>query len=321
MFIILSTILPILLLFLLGIALRYGQFFSEGFALQLNCLTFWVLLPCQLVHEITGAAGGFSGDMLRLTLLLLATCVLIIPIGFLVHRSFCRDSDIGVFLQGTMRGNIVYVGFPVVFFYFAGPEHILIRQTAVLSVILIIPVYNILSVLLLSLTSSHQKQPLPQRLARTVRDLATNPLILACLTGFLIKSLGIKLPLFLGRTLDGLGKASFAMALLALGASFTFSRIRKSVLRAALLSTVLRVFGCPLLGLLLILLVAPFVPFSPDLLLTALLFLATPTAVASFVMADQMGCDGDLAAAIVVLTTLLSFPALALILSLRHLLA
>jgi len=55
-----------------------------------------------------------------------------------------------------------------------------------------------------------------------------------------------------------------------------------------------------------------------DYLLIAVLLSATPTAVASFVMADQMGADRDLAAAIVVVSTLLAFPALATVMLLMH---
>jgi predicted permease len=48
-------------------------------------------------------------------------------------------------------------------------------------------------------------------------------------------------------------------------------------------------------------------------LVIALLFLACPTAVASYVMADQLGGDAELAGRIVILATLLSGPALAVV--------
>ena len=55
-----------------------------------------------------------------------------------------------------------------------------------------------------------------------------------------------------------------------------------------------------------------------DNLLIAVLFAATPTAVASFVMADQMGADRNLAAAVIVVSTLLAFPALAVVMLLMR---
>ena len=309
----LSTLLPIILLFLLGAALRHWKFFSGEFALQLNRLTFWVLLPCQLVMEISGAPDVFSGNMFRLAFLILAAGACVIPVALVARRAFCHKADMGVFLQGALRGNIVYVGLPVVCFHFA--DNAAARQTAVLALALVIPVYNVVSVVLLGLGASKRGQPLQKRLRDAGRGLLTNPLILACLAGVLIKVSGVSLPLFVERAMKGLGNASFAAALLALGMSFTFSRVHGPMLRAALCSSVLRVFGSPLMGLLLGVLLGRWLGLSPDLLLVALLFLATPTAVASFVMAEQMGCDKDLAAAIVLLSTLLSFFALAFVLA------
>ena len=54
--------------------------------------------------------------------------------------------------------------------------------------------------------------------------------------------------------------------------------------------------------------------FSGDTLLTALLYLASPCAVTSYVMADQMGADKELAGSAIVLSTLLCLPVMALIL-------
>jgi predicted permease len=46
----------------------------------------------------------------------------------------------------------------------------------------------------------------------------------------------------------------------------------------------------------------------------ALIYLACPTAVASFVMAEQMGSDHDLSSGIVVASIFLALPALAIVL-------
>ena len=311
---ILSTLLPILLLFLLGYALRKGKFCPPEFFSGLNRLAFWVLLPCQLFMEVVRAPGGVDRALLGPAMLLAAACVIVPAIGFVAHRLLCHKADVGVFLQGTMRGNLVYVGLPVVLFCFDKPGDELVRQSAVLSIALIIPVYNVMSVLLLNLSASRRDKPFSQRLIGTLRGVATNPLIIACVAGFVFKGFGWMPPLFAARVFDGLAKASLAVALLALGGSFTLSRIHASLFRAALVSAIFRVAVNPLAGLLLGMLFAPWLRLDAGLFLAALLLLATPTAVASFVMADQMGCDKDLAAAIVVLTTLLSFPALALIL-------
>ena len=62
----------------------------------------------------------------------------------------------------------------------------------------------------------------------------------------------------------------------------------------------------------------PLVRFAGDLRTIVLLYLACPAAVTSYVMADQMGADKDLAGAIVVLSTFYAFPAMAVVLLLTH---
>ena len=54
--------------------------------------------------------------------------------------------------------------------------------------------------------------------------------------------------------------------------------------------------------------------FNRELLLVALLFLASPCAVTSYVMADQMGADKELAGSAIVLSTLLCLPVMAVLL-------
>lgn len=314
---VLETLLPILLLFVLGVSLRYGGFCTEGSARQLNRLTFWVLLPCQLFLEISGSENAFSSETIRMALFILASCLLVLLLGAVVRKLLASSADAGVFLQGVMRGNLVYVGFPVLLFFLPGEENDAVRQPVMLATALIIPVYNILSVALLGISAANKNHSTRARLLQACRGILTNPLIIACLLGSFFSVLQIPLPLFLTRTLKGLGNASFAIALIALGASFTISRLRPGLLRAALLSAGLRVFATPCIGLLLALCLPAFFGLPADMLTAGLLFLATPTAVASFVMADQMGCDGELAAAIVILSTLLSFLAMAGILLLR----
>jgi predicted permease len=69
------------------------------------------------------------------------------------------------------------------------------------------------------------------------------------------------------------------------------------------------VVAAPMAGLAL----ATWLGLSQPELRMSLIFLACPTAAASYVMAQQMGADDGLAANIIVLSTVLSLPALAVI--------
>ena len=59
-------------------------------------------------------------------------------------------------------------------------------------------------------------------------------------------------------------------------------------------------------------LVARWLGLSPIETRVALIYLACPTAAASYVMAQQLGSDDKLASSIIVVSTILAFPVLAL---------
>jgi predicted permease len=124
-------------------------------------------------------------------------------------------------------------------------------------------------------------------------------------------ALGWKLPTPVRQTCATIGDMVTPLALLGIGASLTFSTLREHATNATVASLV-KVVGAPLLGLL----VASWLGLSRPELRMALIFLACPTAAASYVMAQQLGSDDGLAANTIVLSTLLSLPALAVIVAL-----
>jgi len=136
-----------------------------------------------------------------------------------------------------------------------------------------------------------------------------NPLIIGCLLGILALKSETRLPQGLFNALNALGQAALPCALLALGASLTPARMRASF-GPALAGTALKLLAMPAIGYA----AARAAGFSGELLVVALLFLASPCAVTSYVMADQMGADKELAGSAVALSTLLCLPVMAVLL-------
>ena len=135
--------------------------------------------------------------------------------------------------------------------------------------------------------------------------MAKNPLIVSCLAGVALLVLrlrtGAGLPAPVAKTVDMFGQMATPGSLLALGASLEPSRVRLAF-RGACLSAVFKLALCPLFG-------AAFcaiVGLPPMHRFVVVAYLACPSAVASFVMAEAMGGDGQLAGASVALTTVLS---------------
>ncbi len=296
-----EALLPVLLIILLGAGLRHIRFLSKDCFEGLNRLAFWVGLPCLLFIEISSARVS-GGEALRISLAIMVTSLLMLLLAYGIGRALhLKSPSLRVFNQGVFRGNLVYVGLPVIFF--ALPPDADMRATAILALAPTIPFFNGLGVLLLM-------RPEPGKRGKwfvsMLGGMARNPLIIACVLGMVALLLKIQLPTALHRAVEGVGRIGLPAALLALGASLTWERVRGHGV-IAFLGALLKVAVGPLVGFF----VARACGLDGLMLTVCLLYIATPTAVASYVMADQMGADSELAAAIIVVGTILAFPALA----------
>ncbi len=304
---VLQSLVPVFLVIALGTGLRRYGFLPAGFFEQLNRLVFWVGLPALLYNEIAGAAIHGT-DALRVTVLLTGVAAATIVLGALLARLLHYPTpSLRAFVQAAFRGNLAYVGLPVVV-YALGADPAL-RTVAILAMAPAILFYNVAGVLVLMPLGSGSGA---SRVWRAVAAVARNPLILACAAGLAAAATGFKLPAGLNRTVETIGRLGLPGALLSLGAGLTLARVRGNFGRASL-AAVLKVAAAPALGWL----AAPLCGLHGDLRTLTLLYLATPVAVASYVMADQMGADRDLAGAAIVLSTLYAFPAMGVILLLN----
>jgi predicted permease len=181
---------------------------------------------------------------------------------------------------------------------------------AAVSIAPLVPVYNVVAVLVLLAGRHEQGATRRQRWARVGVGVVSNPLVLACVAGVLWSLTGAELPKVASRTLSMAGQMALPLALLGVGASLHLGAVRES-LAAAGVAAVLKVVAGPVAGLL----IARAMGLGDESLRVALLFLASPTAVTSFVMADQLGADRRLASNIVVLSTVMAVVPLAVILA------
>ncbi|HYI83008.1 MAG TPA: AEC family transporter, partial [Acetobacteraceae bacterium] len=135
---------------------------------------------------------------------------------------------------------------------------------------------------------------------RVLRQLATNPLLVACVLGFAASALG-GLPPGINPLLRGLGGASIALGLLCVGAALSPGALRgrpglqaaTCAIKLALVPAMTGALGLAL-GL------------DGLSLVVALVFMALPTATTSYVMARALGGDAALMAALTTTEHLLS---------------
>ncbi len=278
-----------------GGILRRFRLLDAGFIDAANSLVYYILLPALLFHEI-GAAGfrqAFSGPLvIGGYAATLATFLL----AFLASRALGLDpSETGAFVQGSFRANLAYVGLPIVF-NAVGPAGL--RKAGIL-LGFIVPLLNGLSIVALMAPHGAGKgEGVATTASRIARQIATNPIILACLAGIAWSVLKLPLPGMIDRTLRLLTPATLPLSLLCLGGSFSFERARKGFAVAAV-ATFLKVGVLTGIGIVLY----RWMGLSGDDLRIGTIMLGCPTAVVTYVMAARLRGDTDLAGTIVIVST------------------
>jgi predicted permease len=311
-----GVVLPVVLLLAAGRIFARFAGFTESQTQGVNKLAYWVFLPALLLRDVCRAESAHV--QVRMLATLAATLASMALLAFAYARlARMKPGRQGVVAQAASRSNMLFVGLPIILYYAASRlpagasaetvQSQMSEASLLVSVALStsVPLMNVLSVFLLALPhhGSPQAATSPARLARSV---ATNPLILAALLGYLARGLPghevwLESSSVFGRTLDLAAQGALPAALIAIGASLDPVRAVADW-RHTLPVAFLKLVFMPALGLGLLL--AAGVHGLP--LAVALLLLACPTAASSQSMASEMGGDDALAADLVAVTTVLS---------------
>ena len=304
---ILLIVLPVFAVIALGWALLRFKLIDSDFLRQTNRLVYYVCLPLLLFYKI--ATADFSSNF---NAALVGASALAIAAGFLIAYAFSwlrgySPAVTGAFTQGSFRGNIAYVGLAIVLNAYG--EEGLTKASMVMG--FIVPVLNWFAILALLLPQHGQRGG--DSAGNLRRALLYNPLILASLAGLLWSFLQLPMPRLLASSLHLASSMTLPLALLAIGGGFTPQRLRGDLWRASG-ATFLKLVIVPLCA-------AAFLWFfgvrGIDLGIGVLLA-ATPTATATYIMADQMGGDAELAGSIIMLSTLAAAVTYSIALLLLH---
>lgn len=288
-----NVVFPIFLLMALGFALRKINWLGESTVKQVNGLIFKVFLPVMIFKNVydSDVRDVFNGP-----LLLFAACAVLCVIFLslaavpLLEKENARR---GVLIQGIFRSNFVIFGLAVTQALCGGA----VSGAASLLIAVIIPLFNFSAVVVLELFGSQRAD-----FKKIGKGIATNPLILASLLGIAVNLCGLRLPFVIEEAVGQVSSVTTPLALMILGASIHFKTVRKNARQL-----VLGVLGKLVLVPLLCLSLAAFVfGFRGDEFAILLTLFASPAAVSSFTMAEQMGGDGELAGQLVMFGTVAS---------------
>lgn len=309
-----NAILPIVLLIALGYFLRQRNFLTEEFVRIGNKLMFRILIPVLLFTN-SYSIQSFSSVPWDLALFGVGMILVIFLLGCLLTPGLTRDRGRkGVLLQSTFRSNTAVIGISLAQ-ALGGEEAVLV---ATVTTAVCVPLLNMLSVVALSMYGGKGGK---LDIRKLLLNVITNPLIVGIAAGFVCVAIRTaQVPLFGGVvfTLSGnlkflysairqLANIATPFSLLMLGGEFSFSAMG-DMKREIAWGTAWRVVITPALGLgaaILLTKLGILHCTSPDYPALIALF-GTPAAVSSAVMAGQLGCDEQLAAQIVVWTSVAS---------------
>ncbi|MEX0780759.1 MAG: AEC family transporter [Balneolales bacterium] len=303
-----ESLVPIILLVCLGAVLFYKQrFLSNEVRMGLDWFTYWIALPSLFIHSLSGTDfGGLEAGNLVLTLM--GSAVAVSLLASLITRMMKLSKEhSGVFVQASFRGNLAFVGLPLIIFSLNGADmsNELVTEALIILAALI-PLYNVISIY--SLISAKTKIK-PTVIFKILFQMVKNPLIISAVAGALLGWLNWDLPIVIDRPFELLGQTALALALVSLGGALVQLKILGN-LRLAIFTSLLKVAAVPIITYIL----GQALDLSADRTFIAMVFAACPTAVASYILTTQLGGDQGLAAASVITSTIFSLVALTVIL-------
>ena len=288
-------VLPVFLVIGLGFMLRGTGLVDGPFLSRLNRLVYYVPLPVMFFYKI--AQSDFSASFNpRLLLSTIAAVVAVCVLSYLYAGLRNYDSKVhGAFSQSCCRGNLVYVALPIIYSAY-GEEGFAV---AGIMIGFMTPLVNFFSILVLLLPQQRSDHEL--RASFWVHQIALNPLIIASFLGIAWSVFDLPIPLVLAETFEIISGMAMPLALMVIGASFSFKELRGDMTVTALASSVKLIVLPSLAGALLILFGVRGVELGVGILLTG-----APAASAGYILAQQLKSDGELTSSIIMVSTLAS---------------
>ena len=288
-----SAIVPMFCLMAVGAFVKFQRWLTDAELNHLNRMVFRVFFCCMMFYSIytTELATSFRPKLMLFgaggVLIVFLLLMLIVPQIELDNRRR------GVIVQAIFRSNFVLMGVPIVANIF-GDANIAVST---MMIAVIVPIYNILAVFALETFRGGKFALLP-----ILKGVFKNPMIIGAIAGATLLILGVEVPKPILKPIGQIAAATTPVALIILGASFKLGSThehRKQLIGA--------LFGRLILVPAVMLSIAAFVfGFHGIEFVTLVAIFASPCAVVSFAMAQQMGGDADLAGNCVVFTSALS---------------
>jgi predicted permease len=288
------VIFPLLVFVTIGFSLRRLKWFTVKTFDELNKVVFRVFMPMMLFLNVNMESVGevFSKQNVQALIIGVACILFTFIVASLAYRHIERDKERrAVLVQGTYRSNLLLFGIPINTMIYGEGN---LGAVAVF-VIVVVPLYNIVSAVLLQSATSKVG------LRSAFKSTYTNPLVIGAVSGILFNLSGASMPGLFYFPVEQLGRIGIPLAFIVLGGSLQFYRLKEEW-KHLLSISVIRLILSPILAFT----IARIMGLSGAPLTALVVLTAAPIAVAAYTMAKNENVAPDLAGDLVATTTLLS---------------
>ena len=288
----LNSTMPVFLLVVLGYFFHRIGWIDDLFASRLNTFTFRVALPFKVFLDLAVIDFAEAWNLKFVGFCFVVT-LLSILIAVLIALLWKDRSILGEFVQATYRSSAAILGIAFITNIYGN------SGMAPMMIIGSVPLYNVMAVLVLALMKPDGEGLSRDTIKKTFRGILTNPILIGIEAGLVWSALSLPMPSILQKLVSNVGSCATPMGLMAMGATFEFSKAFGR-LKPALVASAMKLMGFGIL----------FVPLAISMgfrnqeLVAIIVMLGSATTVSSYVMARNMGHEGTLSASVVTITTL-----------------
>ena len=290
----LNATIPIFLMMLLGMLFRKLGWMDEVFAAKMNKFVFLVPLPVLLFEQLATVDFSEVWDI-KFILFCFVVTAISITISTLISLLWKDRSIKGEFIQATYRSSAALLGIAFIQNIYGTVG------MAPLMIIGSVPLYNIMAVVVLSVFKPGNNSFDKALVKKTLKGIATNPIIIGIVVGFVWSALKLPMPLILHKTVSSIGATATPMGLMSMGATFEMKKAT-SKMKPTLVAVFMKLVGFCVVFLPM----AALLGFRNEEMIAILVMLGSATTVSCFVMARNMGHEGTLSSGVIMMTTLLS---------------
>lgn len=322
-----NATVPVFLVMVLGGLIKKIGIIDEHFANVANRYVFKVALPVLLFRDLSKSDFKSQFEPKFVLYCSIVTILMFSLVWIFTEILMKDDTQKGAFIQGSCRSSAAILGMAFVQNMYSD------TGMAPLMIVAAVPLFNIFAVVVLTF-KAHPKEVVVNEIdtyetVQNINDneevvtdnitikktvshktdnikkasinIVKNPIIIGIVLGFISSMFNMKYPVIINKTIESIAQTATPIALICIGAGFEGRKAIKKI-KPTLVATFIKLIG----------LAAVFIPIGVALgfrnqeLVAALIMLASPTTVTSYVMAKSMDNDEVLSSSIIVLTTVLS---------------